>query len=824
MINIPGVSYALPGAYAEGEIISSGLSIPANQRVLCIMGEGARREMLVNFAAGNGQDGWDSTYTTSTSGTDGRHFLLSQYPIISNRTVLYKNGIPLTGIEDAIDSSPFSYLYDYRLDINLGRIELQTAHLVDQGGAYYLKVGSNVGNGTINSLTLLDDNAPTETWTVRCSTVRYTSGGVVVDGYAQFVATGSVSGVVLDGYGAPVLWQSDGTIRNNGILKFGVSEGLVSFNKGDTFTIKVESGVLSAGDNLLAEYIGTLDVNDPELFTDMDSVVAKHGLASITHPLSLGCQLAFANGTPGILCCQTAPSVPRRLWTTVASAPPASWTVDDNKFILPLGSEPDTSSDVKFVIFDTVTLAETQIFPNKVAFYDSTITANPNVFIASGIRNYSYTVVLKSLVKNEGTDLVIVPIGGGLTATVTSASVSFDLSDVTATTSFQIYDATVAANNGTWTINSVSNGALVISRLIGAFVAATATKFRELDSSETSAYVLLTKDIQLTTAPVSQGLKVGIVDIKDSTFYDASWITALEKLESFELDILVPLPLQTKSAIIQSALQHCLAMSRIKNRKERILFTGAIQGLLPNNVTGVSLAAVEDIGVLEGIQGDDPLEILGGLTEDLTNYSVSDAFGGTYRCVYHYPDRIVVSISGSNTYVDGMFMAAAHGGLLSGTGSVEIPSTNKTLAGFSILRDRMYSTTVAENITKAGITLVEPVLGGGRIVWGKTTSQSGYPEEEEISICFIRDKVAKMSRLAVQGLIGQPESPSFAISLQVRINSLCLSFISQRLITKFADIIVVRDLVDPRQWNCRFRIQPTYPINWIYIKFSLGAF
>ena len=823
MVSIPGVPYANPGTYAEGQVVSNGVSVPSNNRILCVLGEGTRREVIVNYAAGHGADGLDPTYTTSLSGTDGRHFRLSNYPVISRRTTLIKNGVDLVGKEEPISTTPIAAGYDYRIEISTGKIELKGAALVDQGGSYYVPYGTNVGNGTITNLSLLDLNAPTETWTIRCSNVRRDGYGIPIDGYARFSAIGSVSGVILDGYGAPVTWQSDGTIRNNGILRFAINEGSTAFDTGDTFTVKVESGVLVQGDNLLAEYIATLDINDPEFFTDMDAITTKHGLASLTNTVSLACQLAFTNGVPGVLCCEAAPGMPRRIFYRVVETATGYDTDDDLTFILPLDVIPNSDSDVKFLIVDTVTGIETQIIPNKVDFYNATITANPSQFINFG-QPYSYTVIMKTNVKRASEDLVIVPVPGvgpNYYGTISSPTLTFDLSDYTATITIHIFDAVNAANNGTFAVTGVNNGTLTIVKTGSAFVAETGMTFREYDTAgEDSAYILFTKDLALTQV---QGLKAGVIDYRDASFYDAGWTTALEKLESFELDILAPFPTTTKSAIIQSCLQHCLNMSRIKNRKERVLFTGAIQGLTPDNVTGVDLAAVEDIGVIEGIQGDDPAEILAGDTEDLTNYSVPDAFGSTYRCVYHYPDRVVVNISGSNTYVDGMFMAAAHGGLLSATGNVATPSTNKTIGGFSILRDRVYSTTVSENITKAGITLVEPVLGGGRIVWGKTTSQSGYPEEEEISIVFIRDKVAKMSRSACQGFIGQAETPTFSISLQTRINSLLLSLVGQELITKFANILVKRNATDPRQWDITFAVQPVYPVGWIYIKFDIGT-
>ncbi len=55
-----------------------------------------------------------------------------------------------------------------------------------------------------------------------------------------------------------------------------------------------------------------------------------------------------------------------------------------------------------------------------------------------------------------------------------------------------------------------------------------------------------------------------------------------------------------------------------------------------------------------------------------------------------------------------------------------------------------------------------------------------------------------------------------------RTNTLAQSFVSQGLITKFADIKVARDSVDPRQWDCSMSVQPTYSVNWISIKIGVG--
>ena len=265
-------------------------------------------------------------------------------------------------------------------------------------------------------------------------------------------------------------------------------------------------------------------------------------------------------------------------------------------------------------------------------------------------------------------------------------------------------------------------------------------------------------------------------------------------------------------------------MSSVKNRKERVLFAGAISGLTPDNLTGAKPAAVEDIGVLEGIQGSSYEDVFGFMNpEDLANYSVPDAFGATFRCVYFYPDQIVVQAGTDNVLIDGFYIAAAAAGYLSASSNVAIPLTNKVLSGFTILRNRQYSTLTIEQLVASGVCVLQPVSGGGNVVWGLTTTQSGYAEEQEISIVFIRDRIAKTLRAGYKGYIGIAEDDTTLATLNARGQGLLSSFISQGLITAYKDLLVQRDSVDPRQWNVSVRVQPTYPVNWIYIKVGLGV-
>ena len=939
MANIPGATNVLPGVFTDIITQSRGVSVPGGSRITAMIGEGSTDETLVSQAQGGGLDGLNTTYT-SASGRDGRHFLLSNAPLVSNRTTLFKNGIPLVGKEELISTSAFSNAYDYRIDITTGQIELQTAHLLDQGGAFFTTVSTNVGTGTVGTLALLDVNAQPETWTLRCVSVQRTALNAPIAGTASFIAFGSISGAKLDANGNSIVWISNGTAVSNGILNISLSDtgvGMTAFREGDAFTIIVASGVLVRNDSLTANYIPSAILNDPLLLQGLGSVVRRHGLPGTGNNLSLGAQLAFANNAPAILTVQAAPAMPRRTSYVLDNSVNAN-ALNDSEFIYPLpaGVTPDFNSNIHFFVKNNTTNVETQILPNKFPFYTLDTSGKPSThtFIfddapAPGGNSYAYTINQSFEAISFGQDGYIgrtYPDADGYHGTFSSPSVAFDATYVGK--ALKITEATNSANFGVFNIASVSNGklnvvadathfatgldanslwlsdfitensvtfavinpvtglqvasnagtngALVSSgastgdgymssatidfssitsltsyklRITGSTVATlaqpvgnnglydidgytgtginikkaivneSAMTYEVLDASLTSDFVVVNHNV----VPNGYALRVSIVDTRDATFYDAGWLAALTSLESVECDILVPLPKQTISVIFQNALSHCLTMSNIRNKKERVLFIGAISGLTPDNLTGAKLAAVEDIGVLEGIQGETVTDVLAGNVEDLANYSVPDAFGNTYRAVYFYPDQIVVQAGTENVLIDGFYLAAAAAGYESADVRLENPLTNKVLSGFTILRNKQFSPQTLEALASAGVTTLQPVAGGGRIVWGLTTSQSGYPEEQEISIVFIRDRVAKTLRAGFQGFIGLPETPNTGAILNTRGVILLNSLVSQGLITQYKDLAVVKDDVDPRQWNITVRVQPTYPVNFIYIKVSLGT-
>jgi len=857
MANIPGLSgFVQPGVFSRVRTIRRSIAIPGGLRILAIVGLGQAEETVVLEAEGSGADGVNPDFQASNA-PDGRHFQLASISLTAQRTAILKNGVPLTGVEATIDTNVFDSKYGFRLEPATGRVELQRAHLVDQGGTFFVPGSSNVGDGTIASLELIDANAPTETWTLRVTSVIRDAYGDPLPENAVFTATGSESGQPVDAYGAPVVFLSDGTIRDNGILRMAITEGVTPFDRGDRYTIRVDSGVLVRGDVLEARYIAAIDLNDPEFFIDSNALFAKHGQPTAANTLSLGSAMAFENGSFGVLAVQAKPPTPRRtsevliasddlLTATTEGFPPVGAPItssDIEAFRYTLdGGVPDTDSSVNILIIDRTDGSETQIFPTKVSFFDAVITADPyNNFIDSPNHTFSYTVILASEVEDEGTDGSTTTGSSVFTADSASfASVNLVTGESDTLKQIRVFNRDKFGNDtsdvaGTYDISTVGDGTgddslvTLTNPSEGGTLPFTRT-FTDLvwelvDPADTSARLLLTTDLSTGgTISVRDGIRATYIDAEDADFFDSNWAAAYEALEAVNCQIVVPLPDSSFSAIQQAGRAHVELMSNTANQRERVLLTGAQTGVTNAALAGRELVAVEDIGVVEGIQGDAADELLAGDIEDLQDFSVVTNYGGTFRVLYLWPDQIVRVISGTRTFLHGFYMAAAAGGFLSAQQNVAIPLTRKVLIGFTILRDRLLSPSLANELGNVGVAVVTPVVGGGQVLLGKTTTSGGQAAEEELSVVFIRDRTATVLRDVLRGFIGIPEDPTLTASITTVVTKALQALATQGLLVNFRNLNVTRDAVEPRQWNVSVEVQPAFPVNWIFVDISVGVF
>lgn len=118
------------------------------------------------------------------------------------------------------------------------------ASLVDQGGGnYYTASPGNVGDGYLQGLVLVDGGAQTQTWTVKCIFVQRDGSNNPIPKTAKFIAIGSITGQVYDGYANPIVWTADGITTSNGVFSFAIFENTPPFRENDSYIIKVDGSI-----------------------------------------------------------------------------------------------------------------------------------------------------------------------------------------------------------------------------------------------------------------------------------------------------------------------------------------------------------------------------------------------------------------------------------------------------------------------------------------------------------------------------------------------------------------------------------------------------
>lgn len=243
-----------------------------------------------------------------------------------------------------------------------------------------------------------------------------------------------------------------------------------------------------------------------------------------------------------------------------------------------------------------------------------------------------------------------------------------------------------------------------------------------------------------------------------------------------------------------AVLQHCNLMSETKNRLERTCLFGAYEfvdlDFILDETTGIE-----------------------------TN------FGPFYRCMFFYPGGTSVTrvVAGEAQVLDAQYIAASAAGYVASR-PIPTPLTNKILQGFTINPRQKLNNDETNFIGGAGCAIVTPLAAGGKVLHGRTTVNSGSAVEEEYSIIRIRDHVAKTVRRALENaFVGRLIALSTPSDVTITTKSLLDALVSQGIISSYQGVAVAVNPQEPRQIDVQFDIRPVFPLNWIFIKFTVGS-
>jgi hypothetical protein len=243
-----------------------------------------------------------------------------------------------------------------------------------------------------------------------------------------------------------------------------------------------------------------------------------------------------------------------------------------------------------------------------------------------------------------------------------------------------------------------------------------------------------------------------------------------------------------------AVLQHCNLMSETKNRLERTCLFGAYEFV-------------------------DLQFIINGTT------GIEANFGSFFRSMFFFPGGSSVTrvVAGEAQTLDAQYIAAAAAGYVASR-PIPTPLTNKILQGFTINPRQKLNNDETNLVGGSGCAIVTPLAAGGKVLHGRTTVNSGSAVEEEYSIIRIRDHVAKTVRRALENtFVGRLITATTSDDVAVTTKNILDALVSQGIISDYQNVDAFVDPQEPRQIDVQFDIRPVFPLNWIFIKFTVGS-
>ena len=832
MVNIPGIlGFMVPGAFTLVRSRQGSVTLPGGPTVLALMGRGQRELVLVESAEGGGKDGLPMQFDPRLT-PDGRHFLLTRAPVVPGSVALYLNpkfdgtDVPMIEITDPIEGTAWAQEFGIRRVTQIDRINGDSAIPPTE-----LQNHANIGSAATNS--------------------------VVVQGFRPGTS-GRLAKLQLwlAKVGTPVddlivkIWPADGAEHPAGVGT-------------ELATLLVPNASILAYATPGSHWVDvTFDLTIPAQTAKLTESklyffsVERTGIPSPTDYFTVGKNETNSFGGTG----EITYDGDITLWPTLTAYPledllfrefinkgnfgtsydlygiSGAGLIDEDKFGLDAYGGTDDGSG----FFDTAAGRRYRVVP----------------VVGAPERQHYYIdyqtgqiILDHALVQGDKLITIFLPEGD-----LNEFQLFFDLSDLYAKHGYPSPENTIsqaaymASLNGAPVIGAIHAGTSKDS--FGRFVTDIfwSDAFKALEKEDINfvvplaqrdviGEVLVNKFDMVTMGPLTgngtflqetpgggdqPGINIyplacdGVGNpLRLEVFKDGQLLvrgidytlqyTCAGATQPTRINLVVPLvdgdhvianyepDIDLVASVQTVALQHCEFMSSIRQRRERMLFAGAYKGY------GFDEVLDPQIGVAK-------------------------VFGKSFRCVYFFPERIRTVIAGETAYLDGQYLAACGAGLLAGIPYLPTPLTRKNLVGFDIEKDHKYTIDQLNLLGDGGLTVVEPLSSGGRIVYGITTVQSGNPVEEEPSVVRIRDYVAQSTRTVLdERFVGGVIDDQTVDNVMKVTRGILESLVTQRIITAYQNVTAKVDPIEPRQINVGFDIAPVFPLNWVFITFSIGV-
>lgn len=203
------------------------------------------------------------------------------------------------------------------------------------------------------------------------------------------------------------------------------------------------------------------------------------------------------------------------------------------------------------------------------------------------------------------------------------------------------------------------------------------------------------------------------------------------------------------------------------------------------------------------------------------------------RIVLAWPNQLSLynGVTNSTITVDGFYLAAAYGGLMSAQ-VPQMPLTRKQPLGFAGLPSLVsigMTNTVKNALSSSGISVTEVArLGGLQVRQGLTTNYAGGQLTREISLVRQADALYNLVQTTLDAaqLIGQPITATTALAVKAIVSSALETAVASGLIIGYTGLAVREQAPpngDPTVIEVQFAWQPTYPLNYVLVNFTVDT-
>lgn len=198
------------------------------------------------------------------------------------------------------------------------------------------------------------------------------------------------------------------------------------------------------------------------------------------------------------------------------------------------------------------------------------------------------------------------------------------------------------------------------------------------------------------------------------------------------------------------------------------------------------------------------------------------------RLVLTWPYRILVfnETTGVNIEVGGYYLAAAAAGRLVSNG-VQVPLTRKTIAGINgIVNDVLVtmSPSLKNSYSSGGVTVMERTTDNRFVIRHGVSTDTTTINSREISLTRSKDQLLTRLRTTFErsGLIGSAIDQMMAVRVKALAQGVLETSVQAIEIVGYDSLGVRQNPNDPTVIDVSFRYRPAYPLNYVYITYSIN--